>query len=149
MGDISANVPVELLGDDNQILDTDDMGHYEFPNLNAGGFYLIIPQLAGYDFDPPQHEIPNLMGDELNMDFMATKTCPCKKIYEEDSEEVEHLRYFRDNVLTQSPEGRELIKLYYQWSPVIVKAMEADEEIKEDMKEMMDGVLELIEEETE
>jgi len=143
-GDASSNVPVELSGDDNQILDTDDTGHYEFPNLNAGGFYLIIPQLAGYDFDPPQHEIPSLMGDELGMDFIATKTCPCKKIYEEESEEVELLRYFRDNVLSKSPEGRELIKLYYQWSPVIVKVMEADEDFKEDMKGLIDGVLELI-----
>jgi len=143
IGDISANVHVELLGDDNQIVDTDNMGHYEFPNLNAGGFYLIIPQLAGYDFDPPQHEIPNLMGDELNMDFLAIKTGPCvaKVIYGKASEEVELLRYVRDNVLSQTPEGREIIKLYYHWSPVIVKAMEKDEEFEEDMKGMIDGVL--------
>jgi hypothetical protein len=146
MGDISANVPVELLGDDNQIVDTDNMGHYEFPNLNAGGFYLIIPQLAGYDFDPPQHEIPNLMGDELNMDFLAIKTGPCvaKVIYGEESEEVELLRYIRDNVLSQTPEGREIIRLYYQWSPAIVKAMEEDEEFKEEVKGVIDELLTLL-----
>ena len=85
------------------------------------------------------------MGDELGMDFIATKTCPCKKIYEEESEEVELLRYFRDNVLSKSPEGRELIKLYYQLSPVIVKVIEEDEEFKAEVKEMIDGVLGLIE----
>lgn len=35
--------------------------------------------------------------------------------------------------------GRELIKLYCQWSPVIVKAMEAD------VKAMVDGVLGMVE----
>jgi len=39
-----------------------------------------------------------------------------------------------------------LVKLYYQLSPVIVKAMEKDEEFKEELKEMIDGVLGLIEE---
>ncbi len=146
MGDISANVPVELLGDDNQIVDTDNMGHYEFPNLNAGGFYLIIPQLAGYEFDPPQHEIPNLMGDELNMDFLAIKTGPCvaKVIYGEESEEVELLRYFRDKMLNQTPAGQELIELYYQWSPAIVKVMEEDMEFKEELKELLEGILPMI-----
>ena len=75
--------------------------------------------------------------------------CTSELIYGENSEEVALLRYIRDNVLNQTPEGQELIRLYYQWSPVIVKAMEADEEFKDDVKEMIDGVLMLIAEETE
>jgi len=63
--------------------------------------------------------------------------------------DLKTLRKFRDNVLSNSPEGQELIKLYYEWSPVIVKAMEEDEEFKEDMKEIIDGVLMLITEEAE
>jgi hypothetical protein len=59
------------------------------------------------------------------------------------------LRKFRDNVLCKTQEGRELIKRYYQWSPAFVKAMEEDEDFKGDVKEMVDGVLMLIEEETE
>ncbi len=66
------------------------------------------------------------------------------EIYGEDSEEIKLLRYIRDNVLNQNPEGREIIRLYYQWSPTIVKAMEDDEEFKQDVKEMIDGVLEMI-----
>jgi hypothetical protein len=31
--------------------------------------------------------------------------------------------------------------LYYKWSPVIVKAMEEDDEFEEWVKEMIDGVL--------
>ena len=67
--------------------------------------------------------------------------CSALKIYGEDSEEIKLLRYIRDNVLHQTPEGKELIKLYYQRSPAIVKAMEEDEEFREVVKELIDGVL--------
>jgi hypothetical protein len=46
--------------------------------------------------------------------------------------------------LRQTQEGQELIKLYYQWSPVMVGAMQADEKFKHDVKTMIDGVLALI-----
>jgi len=70
--------------------------------------------------------------------------CAAKEIYGKYSKEVEFLRQVRDNVLSQTEEGRELIRLYYQWSPVIVKAMEEDDEFKEEVKEMIDGILPLI-----
>ena len=34
--------------------------------------------------------------------------------------------------------------LYYQWSPSIVRAMEADEELKDNIKEMLEGFLGMI-----
>jgi len=37
-----------------------------------------------------------------------------------------------------------MIKLYYQWSPVIVKGMEVDEEFKEEVQELIDGVLGMV-----
>jgi len=77
------------------------------------------------------------------------RACVPEAIYGEYSEEVELLRNFRDNVLNKSPVGQELIELYYQWSPTIVRAMEADEEFKEEAKEMIDGILPLISRETE
>ena len=52
-------------------------------------------------------------------------------------------------MLSETPEGRELIKLYYQLSPGIVKTMEKDEAFKAEAKEMIDGVLGLIGEEAE
>ena len=75
--------------------------------------------------------------------------CSSEQIYGEHSEETELLRFIRDNVLAQTPEGREIIRLYYQWSPAIVQAMEADEGFKKEVKEMVDGVLMLIVEEVE
>ena len=70
--------------------------------------------------------------------------CAMAALYGESSEEVEFLRYLRDNVLSQTSEGRKIIKLYYQWSPVIVNAMEEDMEFREEVKELTDGVLGLI-----
>jgi methyl coenzyme M reductase subunit D len=49
-----------------------------------------------------------------------------------------------DNVLTKTVEGREIIKMYYQLSPVLVAAMENDEEFKEEVKEIMDQILPLV-----
>ena len=71
--------------------------------------------------------------------------CPSEAIYGEDSETTELLRYIRDAILSQTPEGQEIIKLYYELSPMIVNAMQEDEELKQEVKEMIDGVLLLIE----
>ncbi|MBW1824702.1 MAG: hypothetical protein JRI87_09075 [Deltaproteobacteria bacterium] len=75
--------------------------------------------------------------------------CAAKEIYGEHSKEVELMRYARDNILKSTSGGQELIKLYYQWSPAIVKVMEEDEEFKKEVKELVDGVLMLIGEEVE
>ena len=77
----------------------------------------------------------------------TTTTTPCSLnfIYGKDSQETELLRYLRDEVLSQTPVGQEIIKLYYQWSPAIVNAMEENEKLKKEVKEMIDGVLPLIE----
>jgi len=82
-----------------------------------------------------------------NFPTTTTPSLPCSMslIYGEHSAETELLRSLRDNILSKTQEGQELIKLYYQWSPVIVRAMEADEEFKQEIKEMVDEVLEVIE----
>ena len=79
----------------------------------------------------------------------TTSVCPSESIYGDHSEEAELLRSFRDNALSQSLEGQELIRLYYKWGPFIVRAMEKDEEFKKKVKEMIEGVLGLMKEEAE
>jgi len=74
---------------------------------------------------------------------VSDSTCPSKEIYGEGSLEVTLLRALRDNVLSQTPEGREIIKLYYQWSPVITMAIRNDKAFKAEMKELLDGMLSL------
>lgn len=72
--------------------------------------------------------------------------CLATQIYGEGSEETELLRDFRDNVLTKTPTGQEIIRLYYEWSPAIVTAMEEDEKFEEEVMELIDEILPLIEE---
>lgn len=71
-------------------------------------------------------------------------TCPAKEIYGEHSAKTELLRYFRENILSKTPEGQEIIKLYYEWSPEIVNIMKEDNEFKKEVKEIIDGFLTLI-----
>ena len=99
------------------------------------------------DADGTENPITIEFGDEFSKSIVAVfvlDLCPIERLYGEDSEKTELLRSLRDNVLNKTQEGKELIKLYYQWSPVIVKAMEGDEEFKQEVKEMIDGVLPLI-----
>ena len=79
----------------------------------------------------------------------ACSVCSLEKIYGKDSKEVEIFLYTRDNVLSQNHVGQELIKLYYQWNPAVVKLMDADARFQEDVKKMIDGILILIVDEAE
>ena len=75
--------------------------------------------------------------------------CFIEKLYGEHSEPTELLRHFRDNVLNKTPEGQGVIRLYYEWSSSIVEAMKEDEKFKEQVKELIDGVIPMIREEIE
>lgn len=46
--------------------------------------------------------------------------------------------------MTQTPEDQELIRLYYEWSHVIVKEMEEDRRFEEEVKSTIDEILSLI-----
>jgi len=75
--------------------------------------------------------------------------CPISSALEGDEAQLDAIRVFRDNVLAQTPEGQEIIRLYYQWSPIIVQAMENDAEFKEWVAEQINGILPLVEEAVE
>ena len=70
--------------------------------------------------------------------------CFLEWLFGENAEEIDYLRNVRDNLLNNSPEGREIIRLYYQWSPFLVQAAGADEEFKKDMKAAIDGFLQMM-----
>ena len=76
----------------------------------------------------------------------TTTTTPCllQQIYGENSRETRLLRSIRDNLLRKTQEGQELIKLYYQWSPAIVQAMQQDKSFEADIRQMIDAFLLLI-----
>ena len=70
--------------------------------------------------------------------------CPLIFVLGEDSNELDLLRRFRDEVLCKTPIGRNIIKLYYQWSPAIVEAMEENKIFREKIREIIDGFLPII-----
>lgn len=54
---------------------------------------------------------------------------------------------FRDEVLSKSAAGRECIKLYYQLSPALVRAMAENKAFKREVKEILDLIVPLMREE--
>ena len=70
--------------------------------------------------------------------------CPVLGILGEGSPEVQLLRDFRDDILSKTPEGREIIKLYYALAPAVVTAMEEDEVFEAECRELLEEVLRLI-----
>jgi hypothetical protein len=70
--------------------------------------------------------------------------CSIEEIYGENSEEAALLRYLRDNVLGKTIKGQEIIKLYYQWSPFIIKSMNQDKGFRKDLSTIIDDILSLI-----
>ena len=70
--------------------------------------------------------------------------CAVISIYGNQSDETELIRNLRDRVLGKTREGRELIALYYMWSPALVQAMDEDKVLKEEVKETIDAFLPMI-----
>ena len=62
--------------------------------------------------------------------------CPSEHLYGDDSEEVYLLRKFRDNVLSSTPEGKQLIDCTTSGSPLVLKAMVEDEELKSEIRKI-------------
>lgn len=117
------------------------------------------PQMTGHDIGAYEY-VPGGITTTTTASGTTTSTlapstttttteegCSLENIYGEHSEEAEILRQFRDNTLSKTPEGQEIIRLYYEWSPLIVKAIAEDEGFKEEVKETIDGFLPLIREE--
>ena len=67
--------------------------------------------------------------------------CPFVYLLGPKSPELDILRQYRDEVLSKTPEGREIIRLYYKLSPAIIQAMEENEEFRKLMQEMVDSLL--------
>jgi bacillopeptidase F len=70
--------------------------------------------------------------------------CLIEETYGTYSERAKALRFVRDTVLSKTQSGQEIIRLYYQWSPVVVKAMKQDDEFKKEIKDLIDELLLLI-----
>jgi hypothetical protein len=111
------------------------------PVSDPGKCTLVLYHEESMDYDPS-----GLSCRDCHVECSGnTSLCSVLSIYGENSEEADLLRNIRDNVLSQTQEGKELIRLYYQWSPVVVTVMEEDKEFRDDVKEVVDGIVEMIE----
>jgi predicted choloylglycine hydrolase len=90
------------------------------------------------------HAYLEAYGDPVVIEFEPQMNCPIEELYGEHARQTQVLRKFRDNVLATSPEGQELIDLYYKWSPTIVNAIKGDEKFKKEIKEVVDEVLSMV-----
>ena len=125
----------------------DEGRYYMYDSL--GGFYYVFnfteaDAVAGTYHLHYYIMVISVFFTGIKVGEVSPDPCPIIQIYGEHSTETELLRSIRDNVFSKTQEGQELIKLYYQWSPVIVRAMEADEDFKQEVKEMVDEILPLI-----
>ena len=125
-GDMIADVPVKLTGKVSQTIVTNEIGYFKFSGLERG-YYTITPQCEESDFEPQNYLIQNLTSDLVNMDFISTvrkaPPCPPTAICGDDPEEIELLKYLRDNVLRNTTEGRELVE---QWKKIQKKKTPAE-----------------------
>jgi hypothetical protein len=67
--------------------------------------------------------------------------CAAEAIYGENAEEAELLRKYRDNVLSKTPEGQEIIETYYKFSPKVTMLLEQRPLLKNRAKTFIDGML--------
>jgi hypothetical protein len=109
---------LKLTGKVSKTIVTNEKGYYKFSSLERG-YYTITPQCEEYDFTPQNYLVQNLTTDLYNMDFISTELkappCPPTAICGDDPEEIEFLRYLRDNVLRNNTEGQKLIE---QWKKI-------------------------------
>jgi hypothetical protein len=67
--------------------------------------------------------------------------CAAETIYGENSEQTELLREYRDKVLSKTPEGQEIIKTYYKFSPTVTKLLKQRPMLKNRAKTFIDNML--------
>ena len=67
--------------------------------------------------------------------------CVVEALYGESSQITGLFRCMRDQIFSKTPEGRKIIEIYYAWSPVAVKMMEGDEDLKEKVHQFLDEIV--------
>ena len=122
---------------------TDANGGFIFPDLDENTYYVYPESVHAYS---PEKEEVELKNEPVYVKFIqleGSSGCPATEIYGANSDETNLLRALRDNVLKNDPAGRELIKLYYAYSPLVVEMMKNDI-FKEEVKENIDLMLRLL-----
>ncbi len=101
----------------------------------------------------PDHYNPDQQDSDNNStgdvcESTSSAICPLERVYDPDAAETKMLRRYRDAVLQKTPGGLKLVRLYYEWSPTILKVLEADVHCVKKIRAVLDGFLPLIEKKT-
>ncbi len=70
--------------------------------------------------------------------------CLVEQLYGDHAEETEFLRQIRDDYLSKTTEGQEIIRLYYRWSTILLELIQEDDAIRKDMRNMIDTIIPLL-----
>jgi hypothetical protein len=89
------------------------------------------------------HEYLEIYDEPVLIDLNPSR-CLVESLYGENSQNTQALRKFRDNVLSQTTEGEKLIQLYYGLSPIAVELLKGDQELKSQIKQVIDEYLPVV-----
>jgi len=67
--------------------------------------------------------------------------CVAEVLYGDNSEETELLRNYRDSVLSITPEGQKIIKIYYKYCPTVINLLGQNPNLKNRTKAYIDSML--------
>jgi hypothetical protein len=70
-GDVTANVPIQMTGDEIKSITTDANGKFSFNNQN-NGFFTITPYVDGYSFSPSSQDVAVSGKSVTGIDFTST-----------------------------------------------------------------------------
>ena len=125
--------------------DLGGIGTLGYQTLPASGYHLIGDAEMVFNGYNNGHFHWDLKPAEFYPVTTTTTTpsgsCAAETIYGEDSEETELLRKYRDNVLSKTPEGQEIIKTYYKFSPPVTKLLEQSPLLINKAKAFIDSTL--------
>jgi len=71
--------------------------------------------------------------------------CPASLLLEEDQENLELLRQFRDEFLVKAESGRRLVKLYYECAPIVCEILKNNPQLRGQYRAILQSFIPIIE----
>jgi len=67
--------------------------------------------------------------------------CAASVALDNDQDKLDILRRYRDEVLVKTPDGQETIRLYYEWSPLLVEVIEDNEGLRQQVGYLCETII--------